>query len=141
MSDFQAKASHTGRSFEQFVVGALDFYGWTVTGQRVVIDGMEIDIVANDPSGVEWLIECKGSTGNRPGAQRSDTTKKAVGVAAHLRGGGEVRPYMLVTSHLPKPGSVSAQMLERAQALGWFDRVVSLGFGQADELIDDEVAS
>jgi len=127
--DYQALAGVQGRNWEDVVLSHLKFQGWTVTSRHLKIDGVEIDIVAIDPHGETWWIECKGShRGKVPGCLRDDTVKKAVGVAYHLLHGVlERRPYMLITSHMPKAGSKSRDMLERAVAAGAFQRVGCLG--------------
>lgn len=112
---FQAAASQQGRNWEAHVESWLAFHDWSIIDRRKVVDDVEIDLVATDPNGVEWWVEAKGShRGRRPGCERADTVKKAVSVAYHLRLGGHVRPYALVTSHLPLPGSAGDAMLKRA---------------------------
>lgn len=123
--NFQSLSSEQGRDWEDVVLAALKFYGWKQSERHVRLDGVEIDIVALSPMGETWWIECKGShRGERPGCLREDTVKKAVGVAYHLlHGDVERHPYMLVTSHMPRLGSKSMAMLQRAQDCGAFRRV------------------
>lgn len=129
MTDFQAAASRQGRAFEDLVAATLTFFDWTITGRRVLLHGVEVDIVATDPGGQEWLIECKGShRGLRPGATRSDTVKKAVADAWHLAAVGNTTPCMLVVSHSPKPSSSAARLLDRAVEHGLFAAVKSIDF-------------
>lgn len=142
MTDFQAASSIQGRAFEDVVVAALAFFGWKVTARRAVIHGVEVDIVATDPDGQEWWVEVKGShRGKTPGASRGDTVKKAIGVAWFLSTVDDPKPHMLITSHLPKPGSVPALLLAKAQADGLLQqiKVLSLDDQQyADDLPDGD---
>lgn len=133
-NDFQAASSEQGRQFEDLVVFMLKAQNWIVNDRHVFVAGAEIDIVATHPDGTRWWIECKGShRGKVPGCRRGDTVKKAVGVAAYLKTQTvvETRPYMLVTSHLPQPGTIADQMLRTALQQRWFDHLwdISKGWG------------
>lgn len=137
--NFQATASTQGKSFEEAVAFVLKAGGWDVIELHAVVAGVEIDIIANDPAGRRWWIECKGSfRGNTPGSRRGDTVKKAVGVAWYLSTLDERCPYMLVTSHLPKPETVGARLLDKAVDVGLFDQVNVVGFLAAIAHEEDE---
>lgn len=130
---FQSMASKQGREFEDAVALVLKCKGWTIDGLRQKIGGEEVDIVATDDSGQQWWIECKGSwqaKGGVNGLRRGDTVKKACGVAWHLSmlPDEHRRPYMIVTSHRPIPGTGAARMLDDAVANGLFHRVDTLAF-------------
>jgi Holliday junction resolvase-like predicted endonuclease len=121
VSEFQASSSQQGKAFEDTVVTLLLCAGWTVDRRLLKIHDSEIDIVATDPHGVVWWIECKGSwRGKQQGSKRSDTVKKAIGVAWILSTVEDRPPYMLVTSHLPSPTSSTGRMLESAVQAGLF---------------------
>jgi hypothetical protein len=138
--DFQASSSEQGRAFESAVELLLKLHGWTIIGRRQIVHGVEIDIVADDPDGTTWWIECKGSwRGKTPGSRRGDTVKKAVGVAAYLSLQPERCKYMLITSHMPAENTVGWRMLDAACAAGWFDdvRVAALLAGMHPEVFDD----
>ena len=139
---FQSRASRQGREFEEAVALVLKLKGWSIDGVREKIGYQEIDIVATDPDGQQWWIECKGSwesKGGVNGLRRSDTVKKACGVAWHLSllPSELRRPYMLVTSHKPRPGTSAAQMLDDALADGKFQRIDALAFA-SDLTADDD---
>lgn len=146
---FQSMSSKQGREFEDAVALVLKCKGWNIDGLRQKIGGEEIDIVATDEIGQQWWIECKGSwqaKGGVNGLRRGDTVKKAVGVAWHLSQlpPDQRRPYWLVTSHRPKPGTGAAKMLDDALAGGLFQRVDTLAF-ESDlsseyEEVEDEAA-
>lgn len=125
---FQAAAGAQGRAFEEIVEQMLVMVGWTIVARRwrEPTTGVEIDLVAIDPGGDTWWIECKGSwlsTSGRNGLIRSDTVKKALGSAWVLSTLSAHPPYMLVTSDLPAEGTARS-WLDLAQHHGLFDRIV-----------------
>jgi len=128
LHDAQAAATDQGRRFEQSVITTLRCEGWTIVATHAVVAGVEVDVVADDPDGRRWWIECKGSwRGRTPGSRRGDTVKKAVGVAWYLHQQPDRCPYMLITSHLPTTSGVPGLMLQAAIDGGLFDRVVTIG--------------
>lgn len=134
MESFQASSSIQGRAFEDAVETILRTNGFTIIARRFPdpLSHEEIDLVVDTPEGVRVWIESKGSwnTGKKdmPGLRRSDTAKKAVATAWHLRfaHGLRVPPYLLVTSHMPKAGSYSAALIEDAVADGLFDDAITV---------------
>jgi len=127
--DFQAWATIQGKSVEQAAQTVLRIEGWHIIQTHAVIVGQEVDIVAADPGGVIWWIECKGSwRGKRPGLRRPDTLKKAIAVAWYLAvAAPDPAPYMVFTSHLPVPGSSGDAMLQAALVRGIIERVRTFG--------------
>lgn len=127
-SDFQAAASAQGSDYESAVATILKISGWTVNETNVRIDDVEIDIVATDPVGVGYWIECKGSwlsASGRNGALRHDTTRKALHGAYHLHHCGHVTPYLIVTSHLPKPDSTIGRWIQCAIDVGAVEAAIT----------------
>ena len=126
---FQSSARRQGAQFERTVETLLLCNGWRITGPPHWVQpevNIEIDITATDPAGIEWWVECKGSwesESGRNGLKRTDTAKKALGSAAILRllPEAERRPYMVVTSHLPRDGA-AACWLEKAEGV-YIDRL------------------
>jgi Holliday junction resolvase-like predicted endonuclease len=115
MDDFQARSTRDGREFEQIVARCLQAEGWFIKDRRVKVGALEVDLIGVDPEGQEWWIECKGSwEGSRPGLRREDTTKKAIANAWFLAREVDALPFMLVSSHEPAEGSLSARMLRTA---------------------------
>lgn len=117
---FQASSRFQGLTYERLVAERLARDGWTIGARNwhEPQTGTEIDIVARDPDGNLWWIECKGSTGSGNGAngcRRSDTLKKAIADAWHLstidyRGAD----YMLITTDPPICGGHPDRMLQAA---------------------------
>jgi hypothetical protein len=128
LSDRQSAASRQGREFEAYCETWLKIRQHRIVAVRWVhpVLGIEIDRVTEHPELGEIWVECKGSwespTAN--GLERTDTLRKAIANAALLRYVEERRPYWLLTSHMPRPGSRGALWLAAARDL--FDEVISL---------------
>jgi hypothetical protein len=128
LSDRQAAASRQGKEFAAMCETWLKIRRHQIKATNWIHPGLliEIDIVSEHPDLGEVWAECKGSwespTGN--GLERTDTLKKAIGVAAVLRHAPERRPYWLLCSHLPRIGSRGEVWLATVKEL--FDRVIVL---------------
>lgn len=121
---FQAQAVLQGRTYEDVVARSLAAYGWHIQTAhwREPCTLVEIDIVAADPNGEIWWIECKGSwqsASGRNGLARTDSTKKLIANAAILSTlpASARRPYMVVSSDAP--AGAGAIWLEIAKRHGW----------------------
>lgn len=134
LHDRQSAASRQGAAFEETVANLLQIEKWTIherNWREPTVD-IEVDIVATDPHGERWWIECKGSwespRGN--GLQRTDTLKKAIANGALLRVLPEPCRYMVVTSHFPISG---AGAIWAAAALSTYvDEFRMVGFVSTD---------
>jgi hypothetical protein len=127
MTSFQAYGGLQGRQFAEQCDALLANMGFTL-GECVALNdlGVEIDRVANAPSGTEVWFEYKGSVqGARPGLRRTDTLKKAIANGALLKARVDAPPFVVLTSHLPLAGFGRA-MLDTALALGYFADVICL---------------
>lgn len=126
----QGAATRQGRAFEDTVVVLLQCQGWTIIERnwREPEVDIEVDIVADSPTGDRWWIECKGSwESNRNGLARTDTLKKAIANGALLRLLDGHHPYMVIASHLPESGAGKV-WLERAVG-PYIDELRIVGFG------------
>lgn len=133
MNEFQRSSTEQGQAFEQAAIFLLKSDKWNIVGTHMhpAPTYPEIDIVAEDPFEVLWWIESKGSYKDRPGLQRDDTVKKALGVANDLmqlrvsesQDGETPIPYMLITSHLPREGTQGDGMLKRALGSGLITQI------------------
>jgi Holliday junction resolvase-like predicted endonuclease len=128
LGERQSAATRQGREFEAYAETWLKIRGHRIVARRWLHPQaqVEIDRVTEHPELGEIWIECKGSwessTGN--GLQRTDTLKKAIGVAAILQRVSDRRPYWLICSHLPRPGSHGDIWLATVRDL--FDEVYEL---------------
>lgn len=132
LHDRQAAASRQGSAFEETVHNLLQIEGWTIhdrNWREPTID-IEIDIVATDPHGERWWIECKGSweSPTRNGLARTDTLKKAIGNGALLRVLPDACHYMVVTSHMPLSGAGMTWV--EAATSAYVDEFRTVGFVQ-----------
>lgn len=114
MSEFQGHAKRSGIEFEDFVERELSSIG-VVTDKDFYMEGSgcEADFVATI-DGVEEYIECKGGNGKIPGAQRTDSVKKAIANGILMKFTDPSIRYVVYFSGKPKPGSYSEEMIRTA---------------------------
>lgn len=121
--EFQAAATRQGDLFAQNCITALGMAGFEIKTLRYRIPevGIEIDAIANGSGGQAYAFEFKGSWNmSRPGAQRTDTAKKAIANGALFLCSEEAQimpPIILMTSHMPDRGA-GLQMIEAALRYG-----------------------
>lgn len=119
--EFQSRGPEQGRQFDAQCRIVLQSLGFRVSKKqfRVPEVGIEIDAQLLGRCSSYW-VEFKGSwCGRRPGLLRTDTVKKAVANAYLLHHAEEAYPpYIILTSHLPQPGSAADKMLGAALATG-----------------------
>ncbi len=110
---FQARGVREGRRARELAKWALVDAGFTILGEdRRLEAGVEVNFVAEDRTGREWLFDVSGAfTSTRTGLQRMDMLWKALGKATvvhHTRAGAR---YVLVTTDKPSPSSAGGQAL------------------------------
>ena len=114
---FQARAVREGkkaRDLARLVLEACDFKDITANVKYTRL-GVEVNFEARDQRGGGWRFDVSGAfTSSRPGLRRTDTLWKALGKAAVLAQADEVRPLVLLTTHVPVPGSAGAKALRVA---------------------------
>lgn len=133
LANRQAASGRQGAAFEATVETLLKVEGWTIVERHWYEPeiGIEVDIVADSPTGQRWWIECKGSweSPSRNGLERTDTLKKAIANGALLRLLDGHHPYMVIASHLPVTGR-GVVWLERAKGV-YIDEIRIVGTGEA----------
>jgi hypothetical protein len=88
---------------------------------RVPGVGVEMDAtITSTATGREYWCEFKGSwNGTRPGMMRTDTVKKALADVLLLHvAPNDYPPCIVLTTHLPLPGSAGQQMIDTALRSG-----------------------
>ena len=104
---FQARAVREGkkaRDLARLVLEACDFKDITANVKYTRL-GVEVNFEARDQRGGGWRFDVSGAfTSSRPGLRRTDTLWKALGKAAVLAQADEVRPLVLLTTHVPVAG-------------------------------------
>lgn len=127
-------ASRQGALFEQVCALILeDYFGEKPVGP-VVLDtvGVEIDF---EVGGI-WF-ECKGSWLRRPGLHRTDTVKKALWNGAAAASLDDAKPYVVLTTHLPKDDLTAAKQIAVALAAGYVAAVVNVNEpGELEAVLD-----
>ena len=105
--DFQARAVREGRAARDLAREALEECGFTDIQPNVKLpEGVEINFVALDQTGQQWLFDVSGGfTSNRPGLRRTDTLWKALGKAAVLHEAYPTSRLVLLTTDAPQRGS------------------------------------
>lgn len=122
IADFRRRGVQQGQQFDSQCRLVLKSLGFHVGEKpfRVPDVGIEIDAEGRGPDGCVYWFEFKGSwIGTRPGLRRSDTVKKALASAYLLHHAQTVFPPLVVlTSHVPTPGSAGDRMVISALAAG-----------------------
>ncbi len=111
---FQARGVREGRRARELAKWALEDAGFSIATENRRLDaGVEVNFVALDSSGTEWLFDVSGAfTSSKAGLQRTDTLWKALGKATvvhHTRAGAR---YVLLTTDKPAPNSAGGQALK-----------------------------
>ena len=106
----------TGDKAVAVAAGLLRAAGFTVDDKgRRKVSGVDVPLVAVDPSGHEWLVDVVGGfTITRPGLRRTDVLERALGRAARLSGFG-ARPLLVMATDLPPRRSTGAAALAEAR--------------------------
>jgi DNA modification methylase len=106
----------TGDKAVAVAAGLLRAAGFTVDDKGCrKVSGVDVPLVAVDPSGHEWLVDVVGGfTITRPGLRRTDVLERALGRAARLSGFG-ARPLLVMATDLPPRRSTGAAALAEAR--------------------------
>ncbi len=137
--NFQARATKEGKAAQRIAQGTLESAGFTIEkrAHRVKGTGAQFNLLATDTMGNPWYVDVSGAfTTTRGGLRRTDTVWKTLGRALVLRESFQqdeasappVR-LLLLTSHLPRPGSEGDKALHTAGKSG--------AFWDAIEMYDD----
>ncbi|HWS45753.1 MAG TPA: DNA methyltransferase [Acidimicrobiia bacterium] len=113
---FQARATREGKAAQALAEQLLAEAGFVIAARnsRVRGTGVTINFIAADDDGRDWYFDVSGAfTSTRGGLLRTDTVWKALG-RAHVLARNGVERIVLLTSHLPRPGSEGAIALRNA---------------------------
>jgi DNA modification methylase len=125
---FQARAEGEGKAAQAIAEGVLERAGFTIVGRNVRLRdlGLSINVLATDCEGVPWFFDVSGAfTTTRGGLLKTDTMWKSLGRAHVLSSRGKA-PLVLLTSHLPRPGSDGDTALRGAGMNAFFDAIEML---------------
>ena len=111
---FQSRARREGELYDEV---ALEYLGKPPLGAVVVkgkhkIEHYPVDALIETPNGARYLVAAHGNfdEGDQPGLRRTETMAKVFQRAVMLHAKGAA-PLIVVTSHLPRPGSATAHQL------------------------------
>ena len=133
--NFQARASQQGKVAQDIARKVLEDAGFTVVkkGYRPRGLGVQFSFLVDDAAGQQWYVDVTGAfTTTRGGLLRTDSVWKALGRALVLRQelereGLDGPPrLLLLTSHLPKPGSEGDKALHAAGTASFWDAIEML---------------
>jgi site-specific DNA-methyltransferase (adenine-specific) len=123
------RAQGEGRGAPALAELLVEEAGFTVTARNRTLPGLgtSVSLVAASGDGREWWFDVTGGfTTVRGGLARADVLWRALGRASVLRSAPGAAPVILLTSHLPGPGTPGDAALRAAGRTGLFD-VIAMG--------------
>ena len=142
---FQSRARREGELYDDVALEHLVAAGAAVEVGRHKIEHYPVDARIVAANGGRYLVAAHGNfdEGSQPGLRRPDTVAKVAQRAVMLHAKGAL-PLIVVTSHLPKPGSATAHHLADLHSLlgPWLVDVVATtgdfaGFLRLQQLFSD----
>jgi site-specific DNA-methyltransferase (adenine-specific) len=130
VEDFQARATKEGKAAQQLAAEVLEEAGFELVQKNTRLRGLGVvvNVLARDEAGSAWHFDVSGAfTTTRGGLLRTDTVWKALGRAHVLSNNRSAHkglvgvPYVLISSHLPRPGSEGDVALRAAGTTAIFD--------------------
>ena len=124
--DFQRRATQEGKKAQDIAIDLLERCGFTLLQKdaKVPRAGVQYNFKVEDASGAEWWIDVSGAfTTVRPGLLRIDTVWKTLGRASVLKAHDSDARIIVLTSHLPRPGSEGDKALRAVGPYTVFDAV------------------
>ena len=123
--DFQWQATAEGKGAQALAEAAVERAGFTITARdhKVPGLGLTVGIVAVDARREPWYFDVSGSfTTTRSGLARTDTLWRCIGRASVLSR-RDLRPLVLLTSHLPGRRSTGDRALREVGPAAVHDAV------------------
>ena len=125
--NFQSTSKQTGMLFESLVEKHLKDSMKQIVHRNFKFSsiGIDVDFVATDGLVTEYIEAKGGLSGHkkRPGAQRTDSVKKAIANGALLKAVNPDAYFVVYFSAKPTPGSSSDMMIQNAINAGYVDDV------------------
>ena len=106
--DFQRRATKEGKKAQDIALKILEERGFGLLQKDAKLRGagVQYNFKVEDASGREWWVDVSGAfTTVRPGLLRIDTLWKTLGRASVLKAIDPAARILILTSHLPRPGS------------------------------------
>ena len=110
--DFQGRARREGTEFKVYALEYLEGLGCTILEGRHHVAHYPVDALVRTAGGRRLIVACHGvfDDGHQAGLRRCDTVHK-LGHRAHALHRRTAAPLLVVTSHLPLPGTQAARYL------------------------------
>ncbi|MGB9111239.1 MAG: site-specific DNA-methyltransferase [Acidimicrobiales bacterium] len=134
---FLHMAAARGKVIDAIAEDVISAAGFSIVarGKSVRGVGIPVDVVARDATGHEWLFDVVGAfTTTRNGLARTDAAWCAIGKASAIVRAGK-GPLVLLTSHLPRPGTDADAALRAVGPTTIFDALELLDERQQARLI------
>jgi hypothetical protein len=130
VSEAQARSTLHGREFDEEAFGFIEALGARVLQRYVRVFGYRLDGLVEGTNGARFYVGASGTPDRtdraQAGMRRQDTMLKFGFKALRLAQRGCPYPLILVTSHLPKPGTSAAYLLSELHDV-LFDAVATTG--------------
>ncbi len=124
--DFQRRATQEGKKAQDIAIGLLERSGFALLQKDVKVPraGVQYNFKVEDAAGDEWWIDVSGAfTTVRPGLLRIDTVWKTLGRASVLKAHDAEARILILTAHLPRPGSEGDKALRAVGPYTVFDAI------------------
>lgn len=114
-SESQARSTLHGKEFDALAFAFLEELGATIVERFVKVDGYPLDALIAGTNGRRFYVDARGTPDRtehpKAGLRRQDTVLKFGFKAIRLHQRGLGHPLILLTSHMPRPGSSSEFLL------------------------------
>lgn len=114
-SESQARSTLHGKEFDALAAAFLEDLGATVVERYPRFEGYPLDFLIEGTNGHKFLVDARGTPDRtdrtKAGLRRQDTMLKFGFKALRLHQRKCPFPLLLLTSHMPKPGSSSEFLL------------------------------
>lgn len=145
--DFQRRATKEGKKAQDIALKILEERGFRLLQKDAKLRGagVQYNFTVEDGAGGQWWVDVSGAfTTVRPGLLRIDTLWKTLGRASVLKAMEPDARILILTSHLPRPGSEGDKALRAVKPTTVFDaipmfdeaaqlRLARYGTGEASE--------
>lgn len=124
--DFQRRATKEGKKAQDIALKVLEECGFSLLQKDAKLRGagVQYNFKVEDATGGEWWVDVSGAfTTVRPGLLRIDTLWKTLGRASVLKAIDPWAKILILTSHLPRPGSEGDKALRAVTPYTIFDAV------------------
>jgi site-specific DNA-methyltransferase (adenine-specific) len=132
----QARSTEEGKAAQALAADILEDAGFEICQRNYKIPGLGllVNLVANDADGEKWYFDVTGAfTSTRGGLLRTDALWKCLGRASVLAT-SDVRPVVLLSSHLPPRRSTGDRALRTVGPGGVFDVMGMLNVSDRERL-------